>query len=289
MSQGYSVQWVSRETVDSAYGQSNIPVHNDESLKEATGPSQAIQQHTSSKPFPSKKRKQSTEVFPTVEKEQSKKEESEAKPKKRRKKKISDLLAKSPAKPGAPEDLQKLLNEHFGAKCSVIELEELKLPDACFLPANDLTHSFSSYLKEICPKWAKLRKNHKEKKSVVMLIICSSALRCLELIKSLAAFKGDGKVMKMFAKHIKIQEQMTKLEKGVIHVGVGTPGRIKALIQQDGLSLTALKYLILDWNWRDQKLRRLVDIPEIRKETIELLELRLIKLCRDGSLKLGLF
>ncbi|XP_066476977.1 protein CMSS1 [Tiliqua scincoides] len=263
---------------------------DDESLKEAAGPSKGIQQHASSKTFPSKKRKQPTDVLPTVEKEQSKeKEEREAKPRKRRKKKISDLLSKSPSKPGTPKDLQKLLNEHFGAKCSVIELEELKLPDACFLPANDLTHSFSSYLKEICPKWAKLRKSHEEKKSVVMLIICSSALRCLELIKSITAFKGDGKVMKMFAKHIKIQEQMTKLEKGVIHVGVGTPGRIKALIQQDGLSLTALKYVILDWNWRDQKLRRLVDIPEIRKETIELLEMSLIKMCRDGSLKLGLF
>lgn len=35
----------------------------------------------------------------------------------------------------------------------------------------------------VCPKWAKLRKNHKEKKSLVMLVICSSALRSLELIK----------------------------------------------------------------------------------------------------------
>lgn len=35
----------------------------------------------------------------------------------------------------------------------------------------------------VCPKWAKFRKNHKEKKSVVMLVICSSALRSLELMK----------------------------------------------------------------------------------------------------------
>uniref|UniRef100_A0A8C6XLB0 Cms1 ribosomal small subunit homolog n=1 Tax=Naja naja TaxID=35670 RepID=A0A8C6XLB0_NAJNA len=159
---------------------------------------------------------------------------------------------------------QKMLNEHFGAKRSVIELEELKLPDSCFLPANDLTHSFTSYLKEICPKWAKLRKNHTEKSSVVMLVICGSALRCLELIRSMATFKGDGKVMKLFAKHLKIQEQIQMLEKDVVHVGVGTPGRIKALIQQEGLKLTCLKYFILDWNHRDQKLRRLIDIPEVQ-------------------------
>uniref|UniRef100_A0A8C9FQ70 Protein CMSS1 n=1 Tax=Pavo cristatus TaxID=9049 RepID=A0A8C9FQ70_PAVCR len=153
-------------------------------------------------------------------------------------------------------------HQHFGTKRSVIEIEELKLPDSCFLPANDLTHSFSSYLKEICPKWAKFRKNHKEKKSVVMLVICSSALRSLELLKSMTAFRGDCRVLKLFAKHIKIKEQINMLEKGVFHIGVGTPGRIKALVEQDGLCLNSTKYIILDWNWRDQKLRRMMDIPE---------------------------
>lgn len=31
----------------------------------------------------------------------------------------------------------------------------------------------------------------------------------------------------------------------------------------DGLNLEALKYVVLDWNWRDQKLRRMSDIPEV--------------------------
>ncbi|XP_035396591.1 protein CMSS1 isoform X7 [Cygnus atratus] len=246
----------------------------------------AIHQDPDSKPAVKKKRKQPTECFLSQPEE---KQESTVKAKKRKKKKISDVLEKSSPKPGVPEDLQNLLSQHFGAKRSVIEIEELKLSDSCFLPANDLTHSFSSYLKEICPKWAKLRKNHKEKKSVVMLVICSSALRSLELIKSMTAFKGDCRVLKLFAKHIKIKEQINMLEKGVFHIGVGTPGRIKALVEQDGLCLNSTKYMILDWNWRDQKLRRMMDIPEIKKETIDLLEMSIIKLCREGSVKLGLF
>ncbi|XP_060626707.2 protein CMSS1 isoform X1 [Anolis sagrei] len=275
---------------DSGTGRTPADLSDGESLKEEADISKATQQSEKPKLVPSKKRKQPAECVITADKEASKvKNETGVKPKRRRKKKITDILAKSSPKPGVPEDLQKLLNEHFGAKRSVIELEELKLPDACFLPANDLTHSFSSYLKAICPKWAKLRKNHTEKKSLMILVICSSALRCLELIRSMAAFKGEGKVMKLFAKHIKIQEQVKKLEQSVIHVGVGTPGRVKALVEQGGLSLKSLKYVILDWNWRDQKLRRLIDIPEIRKETIELLETRVIKLCREGSVKLGLF
>lgn len=31
----------------------------------------------------------------------------------------------------------------------------------------------------------------------------------------------------------------------------------------DALCLNSMKYMILDWNWRDQKLRRMVDIPEV--------------------------
>ncbi|KAJ1116912.1 hypothetical protein NDU88_005117 [Pleurodeles waltl] len=218
-----------------------------------------------------------------------KEEESVKTLKKKRKKKISDVLAKSAPKQGVPADLQQIVVQHFENKRSVIEMEELQLPDSCFLPPSDLTHTLSSYLKEICPKWVKLCKNHKKKKSLLVLIVCSSAHRALDLIKLLTVFKGDAKVLKLFAKHIKIKEHIKLLEKGVAHLGVGTPGRIKALIDQDGLSLESLKYLVLDWNWRDQKLRRMMDIPEVKKETIELLEGGITSACRAGSMKLGLF
>ncbi|XP_021094438.1 protein CMSS1 isoform X3 [Heterocephalus glaber] len=277
------------------------------------------QKETAAVPASSKEPKQFKECFLIQPKETK---EDATKTKKRKKKKITDVLAKSEPKPGTPKDLQKLVNDYYSSNRSVIELEELNLPDSCFLKANDLTHSFSSYLKEICPKWVKLRKNHSEKKSVLMLIICSSAVRALELIRSMTAFRGDSKVMKLFAKHIKVQEQVKLLEKRVVHLGVGTPGRIKELIKQgswnkfcnqnhgknlvhepryqgihnttviifaSGLNLNPLKFLVFDWNWRDQKLRRMMDIPEIRKEVFELIELGILNLCKSESLKLGLF
>ena len=52
--------------------------------------------------------------------------------------------------------------------------------------------------------------------------------------------------------------------------------------------MNPLKFLIFDWNWSDQKLRRMIDIPKKRKEVFELLEKR-ISLCKTESLKLGLF
>lgn len=245
-----------------------------------------IQKETAANPASSEKPKQPKECFLIKPKETK---EDATKTRKRKKKKITDVLAKSEPKPGTPKDLQKLVNDYYSSDHSVIELEELNLPDSCFLKTNDLTHSFSSYLKEICPKWVKLRKNHSEKKSVLMLIICSSAVRALELIRSMTAFRGESKVIKLFAKHIKVQEQVKLLEKRVVHLGVGTPGRIKELIKQGGLNLNPLKFLVFDWNWRDQKMRRMMDIPEIRKEFFELLELGVLNLCKSESLKLGLF
>lgn len=207
---------------------------------------------------------------------------------KRKKKTITDVLASSETKPGSGSDLQDLITRYFSDKRSVIELEELKLKNSCFLSSNDLTHTLSSYLKQVCPKWAKLQKQHTEKSSVVILIVCSSALRTIELIKQLTAFKGEARAVKLFAKHIKIEEQVKLLQKGISHIGVGTPGRISALIDKEGLSLQALRYLIVDWNWRDQKLRRMVDIPEIKLDFMKLLESGVLAACKEERVKIGL-
>lgn len=198
-------------------------------------------------------------------------------------------MSSSEPKPGSPADLQNLLTQYFSDKRSVIEQEELKLPDSCFLTSNDLTHTLSSYLKQVCPKWAKIQKQHTEKSSVVLLIVCSSALRTIELIKQLTTFKGGAKAVKLFAKHIKIEEQVKLLQKGITHIGVGTPGRISALIEKEGLNLQALRYLVLDWNWRDQKLRRMVDIPEIKLDFMKLLESGILNVCKEDKVKIGLF
>ncbi|XP_029315552.1 protein CMSS1 isoform X2 [Cottoperca gobio] len=206
------------------------------------------------------KKKKSNEQKECIIPKKETEDATSTKPKKRRKKKtITDVLSSSEPKPGCPADLQTLATLYFSDKRSVIEQEELKLLDSCFLSSNDLTHTLSSYLKQVCPKWSKIQKQHTQKSSVVLLIVCSSALRAIELLKQMTTFKGEAKAVKLFAKHIKIEEQVKLLQKGVTHIGVGTPGRLSALIDKEGLSLQALRYVVLDWNWRDQKLRRMVD------------------------------
>ncbi|XP_070832571.1 protein CMSS1 isoform X2 [Chaetodon trifascialis] len=238
-----------------------------------------------------KKKKKSEQKECIIPQKKEAEDEKPTKLKKKRKKKktITDVLSSSEPKPGCPADLQNLVTQYFSDKRSVIEQEELKLLDSCFLSSNDLTHTLSSYLKQVCPKWAKLQKQHTENSSVVLLIVCSSALRTIELIKQLTAFKGGAKAIKLFAKHIKIEEQVKQLQKGVTHIGVGTPGRINALIEKEGLNLRPLRHLVLDWNWRDQKLRRMVDIPEIKLDFMKLLESGVLKACKEDKVKIGLF
>ncbi|XP_076026150.1 protein CMSS1 isoform X2 [Genypterus blacodes] len=246
-----------------------------------------------------KKRKNVTEKSVTAKKKKNEQkpcpsdqneEDKSTKPKRKRKKKtITDVLASSEPKAGCPADLQALMSLYFSDKRSVIELEELKLQDSCFSSSNDLTHSLSSYLKHVCPKWAKVQKNHTEKSAVVILIVCCSALRTIELIKQLTTFKGEARVIKLFAKHIKVEEQVKLLQKGVTHIGVGTPGRICALIEKEGLHLQALRYLVLDWNWRDQKLRRMADVPEVKVDLMKLLDSGVLNGCKEGKVKIGLF
>ncbi|XP_075962568.1 protein CMSS1 [Anarhichas minor] len=237
-----------------------------------------------------KKKKKTQQKECIIPKKKDSEDEKSTKPKRKRKKKtITDVLSSSEPKPGSPADLQTLVTQYFADKLSVIEQEELKLLDSSFLSSNDLTHTLSSYLKQVCPKWSKIQKQHKEKSSVVLLIVCSSALRAIELIKQMTAFKGEAKALKLFAKHIKMEEQVKLLQKGVTHIGVGTPGRISALIEKEGLSLQALKYVVLDWNWRDQKLRRMMDVPEVKLDFMKLLQGGILTGCKENKVKIGLF
>ncbi len=68
--------------------------------------------------------------------------------------------------------------------------------------------------------------NNKALPSSVRLFPLSLCLR------QLIAFKGQAKVQKLFAKHIKVDEQIKLLSKGVTHIAVGTPGRICALLEK---------------------------------------------------------
>lgn len=84
--------------------------------------------------------------------------------------------------------------------------------------------------------------------------------------KRLRGDKG-GEIAKLFARHIKVEDQVAYLRRTKVAAAVGTPGRLgKLLSDADAISTSALTHIILDLSHRDAKKRCLLDIPETRDE-----------------------
>lgn len=87
---------------------------------------------------------------------------------------------------------------------------------------------------------------------------------------------------KQTAKDVKAKNNFDKLMSYYL-------GRENYITFLDGLCLNSTKYMILDWNWRDQKLRRMMDIPEVLYKHLSILysaySLLLLLVLRSWSLK----
>ncbi|TPX71762.1 hypothetical protein SpCBS45565_g00839 [Spizellomyces sp. 'palustris'] len=98
-----------------------------------------------------------------------------------------------------------------------------------------------------------------------VLVLASSAIRAVEVCR-LVRKTGDCKVAKLFAKHMKLKDQVEVLKKDTFPIAVGTPNRIQKLISDGGgaLRLDELDFVIADGTHKDRKERTLFDVPEIR-------------------------
>jgi protein CMS1 len=95
-------------------------------------------------------------------------------------------------------------------------------------------------------------------------------------------------IAKLFARHFKLSQHISYVKKTNIDIAVGTPGRIRALVEaEDGvLKLEKLRYFVIDANYTDGKKRTIFDIPETVKDVFGVLthnEIR--KRIADGQLK----
>lgn len=211
--------------------------------------------------------------------------------KKRKRKKITDELKQTGIKSGEPLDLMMALKKNFENKLSASEWDEVSLEEDHFFECNTDSLQPSIYLKQILPKWQKMLKKKKDLKpgSPMILVVASSAVRSVELIREINSFKGDNaKTAKLFAKHFKIEDHKKFLKKAVIQIGVGTPNRLNALLNSGALKLKSLNALILDWNWRDVKSHRLIDIPEVRTDLMSLFRTFFSKQVKDRQCQIGL-
>ncbi|KAI8097071.1 U3-containing 90S pre-ribosomal complex subunit-domain containing protein, partial [Halteromyces radiatus] len=100
-------------------------------------------------------------------------------------------------------------------------------------------------------KFAVMRHKNLNKKptglgSPMAIIVTHAAMRAADLSRGLKTLATTARIAKLFAKHIKIQEQADLLNNTAIHLAVGTPQRLLALIEQGHLKLDQLEVLVMD-------------------------------------------
>lgn len=78
-------------------------------------------------------------------------------------------------------------------------------------------------------------------------------------------------VAKLFARHFKLEEQVSWLNSQATPIAVGTPHRVQALLEQRALHIEHLQAVLVDASWMDAKQRAVFDTPETRYSLLTLL------------------
>ncbi|KAL1919931.1 uncharacterized protein VTP21DRAFT_1863 [Calcarisporiella thermophila] len=207
-------------------------------------------------------------------KEESKKRKKEQKQKKTKKQKTEEI--ETPVVERSKQDQLAYLHkiqEKTLPHLSSLELSEQRLPEerlldtARFSSPHTLEH-YASFIKfGVMSYKKKLFKKPTGDDAVgrpLVLVLAESAIRCTEIIRALDEFRKTARIAKLFAKHIKVEEQVTLLSKEHLNIAVGTPNRVLKLTEDAGaLKLDRLELLVIDASHKDKKERTVFEVPEI--------------------------
>ncbi|XP_027156849.1 protein CMSS1-like [Coffea eugenioides] len=182
-----------------------------------------------------------------------------------------------------------------GIQLSTLELESFKA-DTCMVELSQVAAqnnlgehmktAFGSSFKEVlCEK--QLGEGNVDPGNPALLVISLSALRSLELLRELRPLTNECHAVKLFSKHMKIEEQVSFL-KNRVNVACGTPNRIKKLIDMEALGLSRLAVIVLDMH-TDVKGYSLFTLPQVREEFWDLYKSYIHPRLLEGDLRICLY
>ncbi|KAF2877101.1 U3-containing 90S pre-ribosomal complex subunit-domain containing protein [Massariosphaeria phaeospora] len=183
----------------------------------------------------------------------------------------------------------------YGKDLSSVELEDKFIPSYTIKDSSSwkeprTLNNFAAFLKR---QAGKLEPSPETSRGAPhTLVITASGIRAADVCRAL---KSDmpkqgikrNKVDKLFAKHIKLAEQVTQLKSNNSDLGVGTPERLSALLDAKALSTANLEHIIVDTSYIDQKKRGILDMKELHESLIRLLLRK--EFLGDEKLARGLF
>ncbi|XVE81096.1 hypothetical protein DITRI_Ditri15bG0035800 [Diplodiscus trichospermus] len=183
-----------------------------------------------------------------------------------------------------------------GVQLSSLELESIK--DSCILDVSQelgqdvmrlkkpIKEAFGvKWKEELCE--GKLIEGKIEAGSPAVLVVATSALRSIELLRGLRSLTKECHAVKLFSKHMKIDEQVALL-KNRVNIASGTPSRIKKLIDIEALGLSRLSVILLDIH-TDIKGYSLLTLPQVRDEFWDLYKNYFHPHLSQGDLRICLY
>ncbi|KAI5464282.1 U3-containing 90S pre-ribosomal complex subunit-domain containing protein [Mariannaea sp. PMI_226] len=161
---------------------------------------------------------------------------------------------------------QKL--SRFGSDLSPVEISDLtvsatSIQDTTSWQESRILDKLPDFLEKFSEDPEALKKGSKKKGSPHTLIVAGAGLRAADISRVVRKFSSkDNTVAKLFAKHMKVEEQVGFLQNHKTGIGVGTPARLIDLIDNGALSLDNLKRIIVDASHIDQKKRGVLDMKD---------------------------
>jgi len=116
-----------------------------------------------------------------------------------------------------------------------------------------------------------------------VILISPSAIRAVDLYHSLKSEFTEVSIAKLFAKHIKIEEQIHFLHNTITPICVGTPNRIRKLAECGALTINNCELLLIDTH-RDDKKATIFDINDTKDDLLRFYKFY----CDEHIQKLGM-
>ncbi|OAQ98429.1 hypothetical protein LLEC1_04861 [Akanthomyces lecanii] len=124
----------------------------------------------------------------------------------------------------------------FGTDLSPVELSDMTVSGTAITDSTDFTEQrtlekLPDFLGHFCKNPDSLAKASKKKGNPHSIIVTGAGLRAADIVRAVRKFASkEIAVAKLFAKHMKVDEQVKFLEKMRVSIAVGTPARLSELI-----------------------------------------------------------
>ncbi|WYZ45557.1 hypothetical protein EsH8_VIII_000873 [Colletotrichum jinshuiense] len=156
----------------------------------------------------------------------------------------------------------------FGTDLSSVELSDLSISANSIKDTTSWTEprsldKLSDFLEKFAEKPEKLGTAPEKKGAPHTIIVAGAGLRAADIVRAVRRFQSKkNTVSKLFAKHMKVDEQVKFLQNTRTGIAVGTPARLMELADNGALSLEKLHRLVVDASHIDQKKRGVMDMKE---------------------------